>query len=53
MNNKSADQTARMRSLVCAFVIRKAPKIGFLALILILLKSLHSDIKDDGYIGIL
>ena len=53
MNNKGADQTACMRSLVCTFVIRKPPKTGFLALILILLKSLHSDIKDGGYIGIL
>ena len=40
-------------SLVCAFVIRKLPKTGFLELILILLKSLHSDIKNGGYIGIL
>ena len=31
MNNKSADQTARMRRLVCAFVVRKPPKTGFLA----------------------
>ena len=30
-NNKSADQTARMRRLVCAFVVRKPPKTGFLA----------------------
>ena len=30
-NNKDADQTARMRRLVCAFVVRKAPKTGFLA----------------------
>ena len=29
--NKGADQTARMRRLVCAFVVRKPPKTGFLA----------------------
>ena len=28
-NNKGADQTARMRRLVCAFVVRKPPKPGF------------------------
>ena len=28
--NKGADQTARMRRLVCAFVVRKPPKSGFL-----------------------
>ena len=31
MNNKGADQTARMRRLVCACVVRKPPKTGFLA----------------------
>ena len=31
MNNKEADQTARMRRLVCAFVVRTPPKTGFLA----------------------
>ena len=31
-NNKCADQTARMHRLVCACVIRKPPKTGFLAL---------------------
>ena len=30
-NNKGADQSARMRRLVCAFVVHKPPKIGFLA----------------------
>ena len=30
-NNKGADQTARMRRLVCACVVRKPPKTGFLA----------------------
>ena len=30
-NNKGADQTARMRRLVCAFVVCKPPKTGFLA----------------------
>ena len=31
-NEKSADQSARcMRMLVCAFVVRKPPKTGFLA----------------------
>ena len=28
-NNKGADQTARMRRLVCACVVRKPPKTGF------------------------
>ena len=31
MNNKGADQSARMRRLVCAFVVRIPPKTGFLA----------------------
>ena len=31
-NNNGADQTARMRRLVCACVVRKPPKTGFLAL---------------------
>ena len=30
-NNKGADQTVRMRRLVCACVVRKPPKTGFLA----------------------
>ena len=30
-NNKGADQSARMRRLVCTFVVRKPPKTGFLA----------------------
>ena len=30
-NNKGADQTAWMRRLVCASVVRKPPKTGFLA----------------------
>ena len=30
-NNKGADQSARMRRLVCAFVVRKPPKTSFLA----------------------
>ena len=30
-NNRGADQTARMRRLVCACVVRKPPKTGFLA----------------------
>ena len=29
--NKGADQTARMRRLVCTCVFRKPPKTGFLA----------------------
>ena len=29
VNNKGADQTARMRRLVCACVVRKPPKTGF------------------------
>ena len=31
MDNKGADQTARMRRLVCAFIVRIPPKTGFLA----------------------
>ena len=31
MNNKGADQSERMRRLVCPFVVRKPPKAGFLA----------------------
>ena len=34
-NNKGADQSARMRRLVCVCVVRKPPKTGFLALRLI------------------
>ena len=30
-NNQGADQTARMHRLVCAFVVRKPPKTGFLS----------------------
>ena len=30
MNNKGADQTALMRRLVCACVVRQPPKTGFL-----------------------
>ena len=30
MNNKGADQNARMGRLVCTFVVRKLPKTGFL-----------------------
>ena len=33
MNNKGADQTAQMRRLVYACVVRKPPQTGFLALI--------------------
>ena len=29
MNNKDADQTARMRRLVCTFGVRNSPKTGF------------------------
>ena len=31
MNNKGADQSARMRRLVCAFVVRKPLRTGFVA----------------------
>ena len=31
VNKKGADQTAQMRSLVCAFVVRKSQKTCFLA----------------------
>ena len=31
VNNKGADQTAQMRRLVCACVVHKSPKTGFLA----------------------
>ena len=30
-NNKGTDQSARMRRLVCAFVVHKPPKTGFFA----------------------
>ena len=30
VNNKGADQTARMRRLICAFVVRRGYKKGFL-----------------------
>ena len=30
-NNKGADQSARMRRLICTFVVCKSPKTGFLA----------------------
>ena len=30
MNNKGADQSARMRRLVCVFVVPKPPNTGFL-----------------------
>ena len=30
-NNKGTDQTAQMHRLVCAFIVRKPPKTGFLA----------------------
>ena len=43
-NNKGADQTAWMRRLVCACVVRKPPKTGFLAL-RPTCKSARSDIK--------
>ena len=32
MNNKDANQTEQMRRLVCAFVVRKPLKAGFLIL---------------------
>ena len=32
MNNKGVDQTARMRRMVCEFVVCKPPKTGFLVL---------------------
>ena len=31
MNNKGADQNARLRKLVCAFDVSKPPNTGFLA----------------------
>ena len=31
MNNKGAEQTGLMRRLVCAFIVPKPPKTGFLA----------------------
>ena len=30
-NNKGADQTARMRMLICALIVRKTPNTDFLA----------------------
>ena len=41
VNNKGADQTARMRRLVCAFVVGIPPKTGFLASQPILQKQVH------------
>ena len=32
VNNKGPGQTARMGRLVCAFVVRKLPKTGLLAM---------------------
>ena len=54
-NDKGADQTARMRRLVCAFVVRKSPETGFLLLRgLIILKQrsspkLHIFINKDTF----
>ena len=31
MNNKGTDQSAQMRRLACAYVVRKPPKTGFVA----------------------
>ena len=46
-NNKGADQTARMRRLFCASVVRKPLKTGFLALRpnVYYLISLHENLK--------
>ena len=41
MNNKGADQTARMHRLVCACFVRKPPKTGFLASRPILVQVSH------------
>ena len=40
-NNKGADQTARMRRLVCVFIVHKSSKTGFLALRAICKRGLH------------
>ena len=49
MNNKGADQTRRMRRLVCAFVVRKPPKTGFFTALPIyqLMDDAGKETKDD------
>ena len=42
-NNKGADQTARMRRLVCAFVVRK--QLGFSVEVHMMLKPRLPDIR--------
>ena len=48
MNNKGADQIARMRRLVCACVVRKPPKTGFLLSRPIYYKALYLDSAGQG-----
>ena len=40
--NKGADQAARMRMLVCAFVDRKSLKTDFLALLYVVGRGIHN-----------
>ena len=50
-NNKGADYTVRMRRLVCACVVRKPPKTGFLASrpYVTLLFSQYSIVYDESH----
>ena len=43
MNDKGADQTVRMRRLVCAFVVGKPLKTGFS------LRGPYSDCQGSGF----
>ena len=60
MNNKGADQTARMRRLVCACVVCKPLKTGFLALrpiffmssvVQLVYQHLHDLASQAGFYG--
>ena len=52
-NNKGADQTVRMSRLVCAFVVHKAPKTGFLATKSILYLTLLVTVKVQAFVHFL
>ena len=51
VNNKGADQTARMRRLVCTLVVRTSPKTGFLATWPICFDALH--LSQKIFIGMI
>ena len=54
MNNKGADQTARMRTLICAFVVRILNKTHFLMARLkynLRLKENIFDVKCQSFIS--